>query len=456
MRLDRKLFWSYIVIILIAISTSFTLFTVASNQFLTYRLLDSMRKELNLVEENFGIYSSEDAQIAPFITQNIMNLVESKLIIIVDGTTVFTQSNANKELIDHATDLSYLDKHYLRVSTQFMIGSRTFDIMLLSEKGSISELNRLNLSILFITSLVSMLIAAFFGVYVQNNISRPIHLLRNKVRALQESLEAPEVTIYTGDEIQELDEDIVRMATSIVNNDRERKAFFENTSHELKTPLMNIRGYAEGLKDGIFSIDEAAEVISEESESLRTLVESILYLSKLEDATHDRYQLQLVDLNEFLHGFYYKMAGIVADKNLEFTLNLDKTVQIKMDDDKMIRALSNIITNAIRYAKENISIETVVDTSMVEIRLFNDGPQISESDLPYLFDRFYKGDQGQSGLGLSIVQSIINAHNGTVEALNVEEGVCMSIKLPYVASSSKRRLNEKKGLSQNEIAPSSN
>lgn len=316
--------------------------------------------------------------------------------------------------------------------------------MLLSEKDSISELNQLNLSILFITSLVSMLIAAFFGVYVQNNISRPIHLLRNKVRGFQESLEAPEVTIYTGDEIQELDEDIVRMAKSIVNNDRKRKAFFENTSHELKTPLMNIRGYAEGLKDGIFSIDEAAEVISQESESLRTLVESILYLSKLEDATHDRYQIQLVDLNEFLQGFYHKMAGIVADKNLEFNLNLDKTVQIKMDDDKMIRALSNIITNAIRYAKEKISIETVVDKSMVEIRLFNDGPQISEADLPYLFDRFYKGDQGQSGLGLSIVQSIINAHNGTVEALNVEEGVCMSIKLPYVASSSKRRLNEKK------------
>ena len=71
-----------------------------------------------------------------------------------------------------------------------------------------------------------MLIAAFFGVYVQNNISRPIHLLRNKVRAFQESLEVPEVTIYTGDEIQELDEDIVRMAKSIVNNDRKRKAFF--------------------------------------------------------------------------------------------------------------------------------------------------------------------------------------------------------------------------------------
>ena len=444
MRLDRKLFWSYIVIILIAISTSFTLFTVASNQFLTYRLMDSMRKELKLIEENFGVFNSSNSQIGLFITENIMNLVQSDLIVLVDETLVFTQANTSEELREHATDLAYLEKHYITVSTRVMIGPRTFDIMLLSEKGSISEMNQLNLSILFITSLVSMLIAAFFGVYVQNNISRPIHLLKNKVRSFQESMEAPEVTIYTGDEIQELDEDIVRMATSIVNNDRKRKAFFENTSHELKTPLMNIRGYAEGLKDGIFSIDEAAEVIAQESESLRTLVESILYLSKLEDATHDRYQLQLVDLNQFLDGFYHKMAGLVADKNLKFQLNLDKSVQVKMDDDKMIRALSNIITNAIRYAKTVISIETIVENNIVEIRLFNDGPQIAEADLPYLFDRFYKGDKGQSGLGLAIVQSIMTTHHGTVEALNVEGGVCMSVKLPYVASSSKRRLNEMK------------
>ena len=445
MRLDRKLFWSYIVIILIAISTSFTLFTVASNQFLTYRIVDSMKQELEAIKENLVIYKSDYLNSGEMIRSQIMKLVQSNLIVIENNNLAYTNSQSlYDELQAHEGDTTYWNKHYLTVSGRIQIGYTTFDIILVSEKGMISQLNQLNLSILFITSLVSMLIAAFFGVYVQNNISRPIHLLRNKVRGFQESLEAPEVTIYTGDEIQELDEDIVRMAKSIVNNDRKRKAFFENTSHELKTPLMNIRGYAEGLKDGIFSIDEAAEVISQESESLRTLVESILYLSKLEDATHDRYQIQLVDLNEFLQGFYHKMAGIVADKNLEFNLNLDKTVQIKMDDDKMIRALSNIITNAIRYAKEKISIETVVDKSMVEIRLFNDGPQISEADLPYLFDRFYKGDQGQSGLGLSIVQSIINAHNGTVEALNVEEGVCMSIKLPYVASSSKRRLNEKK------------
>ena len=171
---------------------------------------------------------------------------------------------------------------------------------------------------------------------------------------------------------------------------------------------MNIRGYAEGLKDGIFSIDEAAEVIYKRVNHLRTLVESILYLSKLEDATHDRYQLQLVDLNEFLGGFHQKMSSLVTDKELEFELNLAQSVKVMMDDDKMIRALSNIITNGISYAKTKILIETMIDAQFVEIRLCNDGPQIPESDLPYIFDRFYKGDKGQSGLGLAIVKSIIS------------------------------------------------
>ena len=447
MRLDRKLFWSYIITILIAISTSFTLFTVTSNQFLSYRLLDSMKKEMDLIQENLMVYNTGYFQPGVVIRNHIMQLVESELIIIQDNETVFYE---NKAILDdlqtYGVESTYFKKHYLMISGSVEVMDWKFDIILLRDKGTVVDLNRLNLNILFITSLVSMLIAAFFGVYVQNNISRPIHLLKNKIRNFQENLEAPEVTIYTGDEIQELDEDIVRMAKAIVNNDRKRKAFFENTSHELKTPLMNIRGYAEGLKDGIFSIDEAADVISKESESLRTLVESILYLSKLEDATHDRYQLQVVDLNVFLDGFYHKMAGLVADKGLELRLNLDRSVFVKLDDDKMIRALSNIITNAVRYAKTMISITTKIDEDWVEIRLFNDGPQIKETDLPYIFDRFYKGDIGQSGLGLSIVQSIITTHQGVIEALNVENGVCMSVKLPYVKPSNKRRSSEvKKG-----------
>lgn len=445
MRLDRKLFWSYIVIILIAIMTSFTLFTVASNQFLSYRLVDSMEKEIRTIEQSLQSNEFQNKLIGSWVRNSLGRLVQSNIIVIQNNTGIYMSSNeATEDILSNIDNEAYLERKYLMVSSQVDVGSDHYDILLLSEKSMIMELNQINLSILFITSLVSMLIASFFGVYVQNNISRPIHLLRNKVRGFQENLEVPEVTIFTGDEMQELDEDIVNMATSIVNNDRKRKAFFENTSHELKTPLMNIKGYAEGLKDGIFSIDEAAEIISEESDALRTLVESILYLSKLEDATHDRYQFEMIDLNEFLNGFYHKMSSLVADKDLEFVLNLDKSVMVKMDDDKMIRALSNIITNAIRYAKTKIMIETVLEGAMIDIRISNDGNQIADKDLPYLFDRFYKGDKGQSGLGLAIVKTIILAHNGTVEALNVEPGVRMSMKLPCRVIPQKRKVLENK------------
>ena len=445
MRLDRKLFWSYIIIILIAIMTSFTLFTVSSNQFLTYRITYDMEKELDVIAKNLKDNESPYWPIGGLIRNNLMKLVQSNIIIIQnDSLTYWDNDEVIQDLNAHEGDVNYLNRNYVTVSGEVNVGPYSYDIILLSEKSMITALNQMNLSILFITSLVSMLIAGFFGIYVQNNISRPIHLLRNKVRGFQESLEAPEVTIFTGDEIQELDEDLVHMAESIVKNDRKRKAFFENTSHELKTPLMNIKGYAEGLKDGIFSIDEAAEVIQQESDALRTLVESILYLSKLEDATHDRYQFQLVDVNAFLDGFHQKMSSIVADKNLQFSLELDKPVEVKIDDDKMIRALSNIITNATRYAKSKIVIETIVEGSTIEIRLFNDGPQIDQKDLPYLFDRFYKGDQGQSGLGLAIVKTIILAHNGTVEALNVENGVCMSVKLPCIVPPQKKKTHEHK------------
>lgn len=440
MRLDRKLFWSYIVIILIAIMTSFTLFTVASNQLLTYRLMNTMEKELITIENSLESNEFQNILIGGLVRNSLMRIVQSNFIIIQNNSGYYaTQNEETEDILENINDQSYLERKYLMVSGQVDVGRNHYDILLLSEKSMITELNQLNLSVLFITSLVSMLIAAFFGIYVQNNISRPIHLLRNKVRGFQESLEAPELTIFTGDEIQELDEDLVNMAHSIVKNDRKRKAFFENTSHELKTPLMNIKGYAEGLKDGIFSIDEAAEVIQAESDALRTLVESILYLSKLEDATHDRYQFDTIDLNEFLNGFYHKMSSLVLDKGLEFDLNLEKSVFVKMDDDKMIRALSNIITNAIRYAEHKIVIETVLDGTMIDIRIFNDGAQILEKDLPYLFDRFYKGDKGQSGLGLAIVKTIVSAHNGTVEALNVEDGVCMSMKIPCTVLPQKRK-----------------
>ena len=438
LRLDRRLFLSYIVVILIAITTSFTLFTISANQFFIYRIEEDMRAQLNVIAED--IKSNPVYVPTPnVISNNLLKMVHSDLIILRDGELRMSTNRALFDEISYYNEVGgNIEDRYIVVSDSVIIEptERTsrveYTIILLSEKEMITALNQVNLSILFITSLISMLIATFFGVYAQNTISKPILELKNKVNDFRQNLITPQPTIFTRDEIQELDENLFEMAEVIVKNDRKRKSFFENTSHELKTPLMSIRGYAEGLKDGIFSIDEAAEVILEESESLRTMDEAILYLSKLEDSAHDNYHLQEMEINEFLDGFYHKMSSLVNERGLEFKLELGEPVELKMDDDKMIRALSNVITNAVRYAENVISIQTYIKDDLLNIRIFNDGPQVSDEALTHLFDRFYKGDKGQSGLGLAILQSIITAHGGKVEALNVEGGFCMNIQLPYI------------------------
>ena len=437
LRLDRRLFLSYIIIILIAITTSFTLFTISANQFFIYRLEESMRSQLDAIVENIES-NPHYRPTTSVITESLMKLVHSDLILLRNNVLRTTTDNAlANELLSHPDGWDHLEEKYIVILETVEVGNAEYTVILLSEKEMITALNQVNLSILFITSLISMLIATFFGVYAQNTISKPILELKNKVSDFQENLIAPVPTIFTKDEIQELDENLVEMAEVIVKNDKKRKSFFENTSHELKTPLMSIRGYAEGLKDGIFSIDEAAEIILEESESLRTLVESILYLSKLEDAAHDSYQLDVIEINDFLEGFYYKMNSLVTEYGLNLKLELGESVEAQIDDDKMIRALSNVITNAVRYAESEIQIQTEVKDDFLNIRIFNDGPQVDEESLAYLFDRFYKGDKGQSGLGLAILQSIIIAHGGSVEAMNVEGGFCMSILLPYTKKMTK-------------------
>ena len=431
-RLDQRLLSTYIVIILITIITTFTLFTISTNRFFIFRVESSMQSQLDVIVENIRT-KPDYKSISTVIDENLLKLLQSDLILLKDGEpSKFTNAEALQTVMTHPDGWNALRESYLIIFESVENGGVNYDIILLAEKDLGTALNQLNLIILFITSLGSMLIATFLGLYAENTISRPILELNRKVNDFRHNFVPPALTILTRDEIQDLDENLVHMAEVIINNDCNRKSFFENTSHELKTPLMSIRGYAEGLKDGIFSIDEAAEVILEQSESLRTMVESILYLSKLEDSTYNQYDLQVIEVNDFLTGFYEKMVSLVMERGLNLTLNLSESVEVKIDDDKMIRALSNIITNAVRYAEHTIDIRTNFEEEFLVIRIFNDGPQVPEENLVLLFDRFYKGDKGQSGLGLSILQAIILAHGGKIEALNEDNGFCMVIHLPYL------------------------
>jgi signal transduction histidine kinase len=121
-----------------------------------------------------------------------------------------------------------------------------------------------------------------------------------------------------------------------------------------------------------------------------------------------------------------------VNKNINITLSsADNAVKIYADEEKLLRALTNVISNCIRYAKTEISI-SLINTSdnRIRIEISDDGPGIDSKELPYVFERFFKGKKGNFGLGLAISKNIILKHNGNIEAENTESGALFIIELP--------------------------
>lgn len=229
-------------------------------------------------------------------------------------------------------------------------------------------------------------------------------------------------------ELNELLDTMNTAAKYLDEYDKEQKIFFQNVSHELRTPLMSIKGYAEGIKYGLMDKNSASDIILEEGNRLGELIEELLYVSKMDNITKD-YVLVERDLREILSDCALKQKAIAVNRGLEFKFNFDENPVLLVCDEKSVyRAFSNIINNSIRYADKTITLTCRNEEKNKFISIENDGENISEKDLTNIFERFYKGNKGKHGIGLSIVKSVINKHDGVVYAENIENGVRFIVK----------------------------
>jgi signal transduction histidine kinase len=219
-----------------------------------------------------------------------------------------------------------------------------------------------------------------------------------------------------------------RQKERISHLSRERiiKLEIANISHDLRTPLTSMQGYANLLKDpSVPEVErhEILDIILHKMAVMNTMVESFYELSSMESGD---YPLELQSiylyslLSEVILAFYNDLEG----KNITVQLNLDETVRILWLDEKaMIRIFSNVLQNVLRYAKSQLTISLFEQDHKVMIIFANDTDQIHEQDLPKLFQRTYTSDpsraNGQLGLGLSIVKQLVEKQNGSIEAVLV-------------------------------------
>jgi signal transduction histidine kinase len=235
---------------------------------------------------------------------------------------------------------------------------------------------------------------------------------------------------FYDEELDNLNERLNQAAGQLGVYDSEQKTFFQNVSHELRTPLMSIKCYAEGIKDGVMSPDDASQTILSETDRLTGMVDDLLYISRIDNVTH-AYQTEKADLREILGDCVERQRVLAKSNNIDFDMDMEENpVTIICNRKLLSRATANLISNAIRYAKSLIKISCHAIGSEAVVIINDDGDGIDPEILPNVFNRFFRGPNGNHGIGLSIVKSAAEQHGGSVSAENTDSGAVFTVKFP--------------------------
>ena len=279
-----------------------------------------------------------------------------------------------------------------------------------------------SLLVLGIASFLSLVTIAVLWAAARSVI-RPLRALCRRARRIGAGDFAPIEPAFALREPEQLRRAMNNMSARLERGDRAQKDFFQNVSHQLRTPLMSIAGYAQGIEQGVFpDPGAAAHTILEESARLTSLVESLLTLSRLESGQQSPPRLPVL-LADAVGDCLDRAHGLALQKGVECSASsFPETLAILGDEELLERALENLLTNAIRYARASVLVEARAENGRVSISVSDDGPGISEADMPRLFERCYRGSGGNFGLGLAIARSAARAMDGDIAAANRSQG----------------------------------
>ena len=303
-----------------------------------------------------------------------------------------------------------------------------FDNVFVALYISTEKYDELIASIYNMLLIILIAAAAFtfvYAIFISRSISKPIQKLCGFADDIGRGNFKRNEYEFRDKELVDLNRRMNETARKLEINDEDQKIFFQNVSHELKTPLMSIKGYAEGIKYGIFSSESeknnASGIIIEESERLNDLVADLLYISKMDLKQPKTDNFTAASLGGLLEDCADRLRGVLInsqDKKNIIINHSRRDIYIKCDEESLFRAVMNITANCLRYAQTAVCIEYYESGDSVVLKIKDDGAGIDSSDLPNVFKRFYKGKGGKHGIGLSIAKAVIERHGAQIQAAN--------------------------------------
>jgi two-component system OmpR family sensor kinase len=292
------------------------------------------------------------------------------------------------------------------------------------------------LEALALAGLAGALFAVALAVVLSRRLTRPIHSLAQATRRLAAGESAVTVPVDGTDELADLGRSFNLMSAQLARAQEAQRTFLESVSHELKTPLTSVRGYAEALEEGAVAPREAAQVIAVEAGRLESLVFDLLDLARLGRADFSVAD-EPVDLADIAAAVVTRHG--VRGRELAVTLirDGDGSAWVRGDEGRVLQAASNLVENALRLTPPGGTVTVSVSRDGLEV--CDTGPGLEQPDLGRAFERFYlydryRADPGRavgSGLGLAIVAQLVGAMGGRVRVANrAGGGACFAISLP--------------------------
>ena len=257
----------------------------------------------------------------------------------------------------------------------------------------------------------------------------PLRELQDRVKKIGMKQWHESINIDRNDEIGELSKSIEEMRKELVKQDEYEQTMLQQTSHDLKTPLMVIRSYAQAVEDGIYpkgDLKSTMKVINSEAERMQKRVKGLLYLTKIKYMSKHKNEFKKIDIKDLAEGIIESFE--YNEKNIKFEANIED-IKITGDEEQWTVVFENIIDNGLRYAKSLIRINIHEDDKQQYITIYNDGEKIPEDRLQNIFSVFDKGTGGNFGLGLDIVKRIVNMYDGGIKAQNENIGVSFIITI---------------------------
>ncbi|OGO50969.1 MAG: hypothetical protein A2148_03020 [Chloroflexi bacterium RBG_16_68_14] len=294
-----------------------------------------------------------------------------------------------------------------------------------------------------VAAALALPIAVALAVLIAQYISWPLQRLTVASQRMAEGSFDVQVSVDRRDEVGRLAQAFSTMARRVGEAHSQMRALIANVSHDLKTPLTSILGFAQALRDG-GARDEAEArrmggVIYDEASRLTARLNDLLYLSELESG-QALLQRDEIDLRRLVESAVRRIEPDLAARNVRLSADLAEGLTLSADGGKLERALENLLDNARKYTPDGgeMRLRTYVDASGACIEVVNTAPDVSPEELPRFFERFYRRDRTRapgggsvgSGLGLPIARDLVELHGGTLEASLRDGEIAFIIRLP--------------------------